>query len=146
MSLGEARDQLRTMVEHGHECPCCHQLAKVYKRRINAGMAWGLIRMYRVSAHDWVHVPDLNLPGGDMVKLRYWGLIENPPGERRDDGSPRSGKWRFTELGRQWVRGKATVPERARIYDEECLRLFGRQISIHDALGTKFDYRELMSE
>ena len=75
-------------------------------------------------------------------KLRYWGLLEEEL-ELRPDGG-RAGWWRVTELGEWFVLKEATVPRYARIYDNRCLSLVGDQVSITDALGTKFNYDDLM--
>jgi hypothetical protein len=145
MSLREARDELRGLVEEGETCPCCKQFAKVYRFGINSAISQGLISMYRKGGRDWVYVPDLKLPGGHMLKFRFWGIIEKPPELKRDDGSARVGVWRLTELGEAWVRCEATVPSHARIYNNRCLGLVGDPITIREALGKKFRYDELMA-
>jgi hypothetical protein len=143
--LHEVRDWLRERVKHGAECPCCAQYAKVYRRKINASMAVGLIRMYRMADTDWVHVPDLNLPGGDLLKTRYWGLIESHPEiTEREDGSKRVGIWRLTGIGERFVLGGFAVPKYAHIYANRALNYSGPPVSIREALGDRFDYRELM--
>ena len=44
-------------VGYGGTCPCCDQLAKVYRRPINSGMAVSLITMYRTARQEWQHIP-----------------------------------------------------------------------------------------
>jgi hypothetical protein len=67
------------------------------------------------------------------------------PGER-DDGSKRVGWWRVTERGEEWVMNRVSVPARARVYDSRLLNLDATEgyVTIIDALGKNFDYRELM--
>jgi hypothetical protein len=152
--LGEVRAWLRGRVEDGETCPCCLQFAKIYRRKITAPMARVLIAMWRVGGRDWVDIPALaksiytdrtRATGGDETKARYWGLIEPKPNERRDDGSLRVGWWRLTHAGVSFVRGENTVPKYARIYDGRLLGLdYSEHVDITDALGTRFDYRELM--
>jgi hypothetical protein len=144
MTLGEARDLLRTLVREGHRCPCCTQYAKVYRFAVNGAMARGLIAMYRRGGTEWVHVPDLKLPGGHMLKFRFWGLIEKPS-EQVDDGNPRVGTWRLTSKGETWVRNQSFIASHALIYDNRCLGLAGEHVRITDVLGKKFNYRELMA-
>lgn len=144
MTIGEAQVTLRQVLDVGHKCPVCTQLAKVYKRKLNSGMARSLIAMYQAARLDWQHIPTtIGALSREEGKLRYWGLIEEET-ERRPDGG-RSGYWRVTELGEQFVLGKITLPSHARIYDGRLLGLTGRNQSIRVALGAKFSYEELMS-
>jgi hypothetical protein len=145
MTLDEARELLRKLaVKGGHPCPVCTQLAKVYKRTINAGMARSMIVMWKVAGTDFQHVP--TTVGGksrEEGKLRYWGLVEEELATRADGG--RAGYWRLTDLGADFVHGRVRVPKYARVYDERCLNLTGPPVSIKDALGKKFNYAELMA-
>lgn len=147
MPLFEARSKLRELVDDGHECPCCRQFAKVYRRRIHASMAAGLIAFYRAYDLAWGYVPDV-LPtdrlSADFPKLRYWRLIEEEL-EERDDGSSRTGRWRVLPYGAAFVAGRVSVPKYARVYDGRCLGLVGDPVTIRDALGKRFDYAELMA-
>ena len=81
--------------------------------------------------------------GGDVAKLEYWGLLEEERGVRPDGG--RAGYWRVTLRGEDWLHGKVEVPKYARVYDGRMLSLTGPSWSVFEALGKKFDYRELMS-
>lgn len=142
MPLGIARDHLRTMVDVGHECPCCKQFAKVYERVIHATMARELILLYRNApaapvgfyddhGSDWFHLPTLlGHNGGDVTKCRYWGLLKEDD-RRREDGG-RAGYWRLTGLGADFVN------------NGRLLGLSGDEVGIRDCLGTKFDYSALM--
>jgi hypothetical protein len=143
-SLGAARDWLRQRVEHGAECPCCTQHVKVYKRRVNKGMAQSLVDMYRAAGREWQHIP--TTVGGrsrEEGKLRYWGLIEESD-EPRDDGG-HAGWWRVTPDGEEFLQGRVSIPMYARVFDGRCLGFIGDPVSISDALGAPFDLRELMA-
>lgn len=146
MTLAEARAELRELVDAGHECPCCRQLAKVYRRKIHARMACGLILMYRAGgATQYVHAPTVTRSGDSMEvsKLRYWSLIEEERAVRPDGG--RTGWWHLTPLGVRFVTGGVRLPKYARLYDGRSLGLDPSElVSIHDALGDKFNYTELM--
>lgn len=150
-TLLEAKDTLREQVIAGDAvtCPCCTQLAKIYKRQIYARMAVALIRIYRHGGDEngWLHVPSLLRERGfaDTTKLSYWGLIEPMPNVERDDGSTRTGWWRITGTGRAFVRRQTTMPKYAHVYDGRVLRHDGAPMTIDDALGKGFDYDELMS-
>lgn len=143
VTLDQAKAWLRKHVEEGARCPCCNQMAKVYRRKVNSGMAVALIAMWRTAAFDWQHIATtLENRHADEAKLRYWGLIEEGD-ERREDGG-RAGWWRMTEKGRAFVRGLITIPKYARVYDSRLISLEGPEVSIRDALTDKFDYDELM--
>ena len=59
MTLADARDELRDLVNDGHRCPCCTQFAKVYRRKIHSTTARELIGFYRAAHRDWFYLPDL---------------------------------------------------------------------------------------
>jgi len=146
-TLGEVRDWLRTRIEKGTHCPACEQFAKVYRRRIYAGMVRALILMWREGDYArrlYVHVPSIDpARGGDVAKLEFWGLIEEERAVRTDGG--RAGFWRVTRRGQDWIERKTTVPRYARIYDGRLLSLTGVATSIDDALGGTFRLDDLMA-
>ncbi len=136
-------DYVRTHVDKGVVCPGCGQFAKVYKRKINAGMAHSLIMMYQAAGTTWADVTKVtDRRSREEGKLAYWGLVEEFT-EGREDGG-RAGIWRVTERGRRFVHGEITVPGTAEVYNGRCLRVYGPETSIITALSDKFDYRELM--
>jgi hypothetical protein len=154
MTLEEARDLVRDNLREGLVCPCCEQFAKVYKRKLNGAMAASLVLIARHFKHstEWLHVENYlkELPGipaslrGDFAKLRYWGLIERMEGER-EDGSNRVGYYRITPLGKDFVEGRVKVPGHVYLFNSECIGHSDETLHIGEALGTAFDYAELMS-
>lgn len=144
MTLGAARAELRELVYEGATCPCCTQMAKVYPRIIYSTMARELIRCYRAAGTDWFHVPTvIGHNGGDLLKTRHWGLMEEETDIRRDDGG-RAGFWRITLLGESFILRELLVPKRAHVYNNRRLKLDGPDVTIVDCLGKKFSYNELM--
>lgn len=142
------RDWLRQRVDEGATCPVCQQHAKVYRRKINSGMARSLIAMYHAGGRenlDWVHVPtQIGARSREEGKLAYWDLVEEERVKRPDGG--RAGYWRVTLLGELFVLGKIGVPKYARVYNGRALSLDPTErVTIKDALGDKFDYAELMA-
>jgi hypothetical protein len=144
-TLTEAQQWLANRVNSGARCPCCGQYAKVYRRQINSGMARSLIAMYLHGPQgQWVHLPtQVGARSREEGKLRYWGLVEEQVDVQRSDGG-RAGYWRLTNAGRTWVTGQSTVPKFVYVYNNIVLRLEGPQVSITDALGSRFNYSELM--
>lgn len=145
MTLAEAKALLRERVFFGDGllCPCCSQRAKVYRRRVHATLAVAAIAIYRAGGTR-LFVHNASLPGDthESSQLSWWGLIEEERVRRPDGG--RAGWWRTTSLGADFVGGQATIPKYVLIYDA-CVRGFeGAQVTIHDCLGEKFNYRELM--
>lgn len=143
-TLQEARNLVKEGRGKGLKCPCCDQYAKVYRRTINSTMArwliW-LVKEYHVSK-DWVDVRTSPVRGGDYAKLGYWGLTENRTND--DEKKRTSGLWIPTQSGRSFVRNQVTVPRYASVYDGHPIDFSVEQISIIDALGKHFDYKELM--
>jgi hypothetical protein len=148
MTLGEARDRLRELVmkeKEGVPCPCCRQLAKIYRRTIYSTIARALIVMYREGGTtEFVHIPSMfaRKAAADVPKLRYWKLLEEDPVKREDGG--RGGWWRVTPTGEQFIRTRLTLPKVCRVYDNKVLSRKGPDVSIVDCLGKRFNYRELM--
>lgn len=142
-TLEEAQDWLEKRVSAGATCPCCSQLAKIYRRQIYGTMASELIKMYRTSGMDWFHMATVVTRGGDSSKLTYWGLTEEDTSFRRSDGG-RAGWWRVTPHGELFVKKEISIPKYAYVYDGRQLDLTGPLINIEDALGKKFNYGELM--
>ena len=142
VSLGDARAWLRARLDQGECCPLCTQTAKMYKRKINAGMARSLIHMYRSANKGWIHVSLIGARSREEGKLAYWGLVEEQQGQGLHGG--RAGYWRVTDKGELFVQGKLKVPKYAKVYNGKTYGLEGDAVSIRDALGTKFNYDDLM--
>jgi len=143
-TLEQSREWLRKHLNDGARCPCCSQFAKIYRRKINAGMARSLIEMWQVAGCDWVHLPTaIGARSREEGKLAYWALVEEST-EPRDDGG-RAGWWRVTPKGRAFVAGLTRVPKYAHIYDGRCLGFDDTElVGIRDCLGSRFNYDDLM--
>jgi hypothetical protein len=124
-------------------CPTCDQFAKVYRRQINSGMARSLILMYR-QGPGFIHIPTaIGARSREEGKLAYWGLAEEEHVVREDGG--RAGWWRITQKGTQFVLGLISVDKYALVYNGRVLDFDGPAWTIRDALGTRFNYAELMA-
>lgn len=153
-TVHEAKKWLQGMMNTGATCPCCGQYAKLYRRKITSTMAKCLVmihRFFQANKVQFIHVPnflvkfknDGSVAGGDVAKLKHWGLLE-PVVNERMDGSNRAGFYKITQLGKDWVDGNVSVPKYAYIYNQKLYKLSEEKVFIKDALGDRFDYRELM--
>ncbi len=134
--------------DKGYTCPHCGQYCKRYYRHFNSNMAIALIVLYRNLDKGFVHLENLMKEAGykrcgDASYLRHYRLIEKKEGNR-DDGSPRNGMYKITSAGIMFVEGKTKVKKKYIIYNNKHEGFEGDEITIQDALGTKFDYRQLM--
>ena len=154
-TIQQAKEELRGAWREGIDCPCCGQFVKLYRRKVTSSMARGLISVYhyfeRPNAEEWLHVPGFLKSStlcGDFSKLRHWELVELQPFQEREDGSKRAGYYRITEVGREYVRGEILIDKYRYEYNGQVRKVTDAdttQASIKDALGSKFDYRELMA-
>lgn len=134
--------------DKGYYCSCCGSFLKRYRRKLNANMACTMIALYRKKKFGFVRVEEfMRVNGyqrsGDFPYLVHWGLLEKMPG-KREDGSVRTGFYKLTDKGRQFVLHQITVQQTLIIYNGKCEGFEGKEIAIDEALGKKFDYRELM--
>jgi len=152
-SLQIAKDKVQDNLAEGSKCECCGQTAKLYRRRITGSMAVCLLAVHRKS-HDYIHVakylrtvPQLKniaLGGGDFAKLRFWGLIEEKPGDR-DDGCKHNGFFRITDTGISFVTGQLKIQSHILVYNNVLKSFDGDLINFTEAFGNKFNYDELMA-
>ena len=147
-TIQAAKQWLHARLDKGAECPVCTQHVQVYRWSLYSTAGHALILFYRLGGTtEFVHSSSLKALGhkgqGDASRLRNWGLLEEEKVRRPDGG--RSGYWRVTALGEQFVKGVARVPKYAYVYNNRVLKLDGPNVSIKDVLGKKFDYAELMA-
>lgn len=142
-------------------CPVCERKAIRQKRGLNNGMASVLIAFNKTErdAEGYSHISDVRewRPDKiaerkfqitdhvrDWVKLQLWGLLEKrPPGRTKDENS--TGMWRITESGHAFLQGELKVPKYAHDYDNECKEQSGPMFGLRDALGSKFNYWEIVN-
>jgi len=152
----EAKQYLGHHWKKGVKCPCCNQLVKLYKRKLDSAMAFGLVEMYRIHREkgnrDWLHIPteftkrQLNNSNAQISKLKYWGLIYEKP-NNENSAKRTSGYWRISGYGIQFIFKKILVPKYVYIFNQE---KYGQSddtmVNISTCLGKKFNYMELMGE
>ena len=152
-SLAEARDYIADgmMEAGGIACPCCEQRVKLYRRSLNSSMAAMLIALSRINngsrwtyIEEWREKSDISINGGgDYGKLAYWNLVESMPvAPELDKGS--SGQWKITKKGMEFGSGNIRVPSHVLIYNNTIMGFSDKLVDIHNCLGKKFSYSELM--
>lgn len=121
--------ELQASCPGGIDCLACDQHVEPRRRPLSARMLQGLVRIYAYfesrDADPWVHVmnhlkkwQDETSINGDMVLMRYWGLLE-----ARKPKNPSDGHYRITDLGKDFVMGKAMVPAWKVFYNRDELQL-----------------------
>ena len=155
-TITEGKEYLRQNWEKGTKCPCCNQFVKLYRRKLNSGMSYGLIQIYKIGMEinfkdNWMKVADelvkrqLNPANLDYSKLHYWGLLEQKPNE--DDKTKRdSGYWKITERGKKFIRNEIKLQKYVYIYNGKIQDFDGDMVGIKDCLGNNFNYVELMGK
>lgn len=143
-TVEEAKQELRDNWENGANCECCGQFVKLYRRKLSSSMARTLINMYNAKADfNWVHRNNFKAVSNDYSYLRYWGLIQEKKLEYNSE-KKNSGYWGITNKGREFVKGNSRVPSHIRLFNQKFYGFEGKEVTITDCLGSKFNYNELM--
>lgn len=139
-----------TSQKDGDVCPCCDRTGRIYKWSLYRTAVQLFIYMYRVGGTTTpVHVNDVKgkFPAykgqGDGSRLRDWGLAEELRNAPKRGGRA-SGFWRVTELGEDFLLGRAYVDKYKSVYDGRVLSSYGPQVRIHQVLE-QFDYDQYMN-
>ena len=145
-TVGYARRWLsgRLDAEDPTDCPTCGRHARVYRRKLHATIARGLISLYRDGEPHpgWTHTPSLPGDTHEISHAAYWQLIEAAP-QRRNDGG-RAGYWRLTGNGTRFVQGQLVIHPVVLVFDGTARGWEGTLTDIRGCLGDRFDYNELM--
>ena len=80
----------------------------------------------------------------DAALLRHWGFIEER-GDERPDGNPRAGYYRITPAGRDFACGRASTHQAVFLYNNRRAGQTAETVTIREALGSRFNYNELMA-
>jgi hypothetical protein len=126
----------------GVDCPCCGQLAKIYKRPITKEMAGCLFQLIHFYMRDqtWIDAKRLKRRGGDYAKLAYWGLIEFS--EEKKPRCRQNGTLRPTKRGVAFALGRIRLPSHALVYNKDVVGFLNEKtVGIRDVKN--FDYDEV---
>jgi hypothetical protein len=143
-TIAESKEWLSENRHEGVDCPSCGELVKVYRHPVDSAMARTLILMYRAGGTEaFVHTPSLPGDTHKASQLKWWGFVEEERILRPDGG--RAGYWRVTDVGERWINGES-APKYAYIFNGKVIDLSeDASATITDALGTKFNFMELMN-
>lgn len=145
MTLAEARRILDAELEDGARCLCCGQYAQIHRWTLYATAAKLLVRLYaNGGTTEFVESKPIKGKGqGDGARLRYWGIAEEEK-QRRPDGG-KSGWWRVTAYGEDFILDRATIPKYVYVYDNAVLPYTdahpqGGRRTISEVLKENFHY------
>jgi len=148
-TLKELRDLWSaTIQKDGGYCPCCDRWGKIYRRSMNATMARQL--MWLVQAPDrgdeWVHVPSTApawlLRTQQLATLQLWNLVQGAPSTTK---LASSGLWKPTDRGVAFAKNMLSVKKYVYVYNNAAVDFEGEEITVVDALGSKYNYQEIMA-
>jgi len=147
--LAQMRDNWEVVIEgDGGHCPCCGRWGKVYRRALNAPMARALLWLTHEPhrGDGWTHVPS-NAPqwllrSMGLPKLQLGGLAENAVTKTQLESS---GLWKPTLKGIRFADDMGAVPKYVYVYDNTVRGFEGPDIGIEEALGSKYNYVEIMA-
>jgi len=146
-TIGEAKAFLRANFNKGAVCPCCTQYVKLYMYKLYDTSARALILLSKMG-DGFHHIKDYaeastNRPrAAHFAELRFWDFIEKS--DEKAEGKKASGYWAITNEGRAFVQGMVDARHKVLIFNNHFYGFVGRKVSIHEALGAKFDYEDLM--
>ncbi len=154
-TIAEAKKHLDKNKENGATCPCCGQVVKTYFRRLNGTMAYALFMFNQMTGGDIqkaVHLQNemrarylAASDFADFAKLRFWDLIAVDKNNVNEKGNPRGGYYRITKKGIAFLKGELQLHTYAKLFNNQFYGHDGEMLTFKQALGSKFDYEELMN-
>lgn len=150
LSSAQASFRVGLNATKGTHCGCCGKYGKRYKRTLNSTMVRGLIWLVRMAGADreWINIQDSApawlMRSKQLATLRYWGLVERKWLDPTEAGKRRSGVFRPTTHGIDFVYGRLRVPRQCYEYRGQVDGYSAEETNVRESLGKKFDYYELM--
>lgn len=147
-SLEQARQEYRDVLKNnGGKCPCCRRWGKINGYQINSTQVRGMIWMLKNFRRDeWVDLgkaPRWVLRSKSLATLHHWDLLETK--KKTSEDARGSGLWRLTQLGRDFIYCRVTMPKYAFVFNNRLEKFSREQTDAVQALGKKFSYDELMN-
>jgi len=149
MTVAEAREMLSQGAEDGVHCPCCSQLVRLYKRALHAEMVlflYKLAREYKKDPRPYTTrelIPSLTKSASDGTYLTRWGIIKKITAGKNSTGGM-AGGYVPTQKGLAFLRDRIKVPSHVFMQCGKTMGFSERQISVREALGSRFDYEKLL--
>ena len=140
--LRKMRENWKKDIEaKGRRCSCCDRYGKVYRRPLSQHLALCLRWIYVQSEdNDWVDVqntaPRWMMKSKAYPLLEHWNLIESK--------EHRSGIWKVTERGVNFIHGYLTVPAAVHIYDNRVWGFESENTDFRKCFGKHFNFEEMM--
>ena len=154
-TMAEAKEYLHDNWKKGVRCPCCGQLVKLYKYKLDASKAVGMISAYKLDkkyrgesfhlTRDFANVLKKNANALHYTKMQYYDFLR-PDTSKEDPSKKGSGWWYVTKKGKDFVEGRIRVPAVFYVYDGKCIGFGKETVNVREALAEKFDYEQLMAE
>ena len=140
VTLREAKSWLRDVWEKPTACPCCGLKVYLTPKSFTGKFCRILLQFYRkdqdAPGSYWHYHTDIEGPmdirGTAYSFLAFWDVIEPSPTEM--------GFWRITELGREFLLGRTSIPKYAMTFNRHRIRYQGAQVTISECWPKKFDY------
>ena len=159
--MGCSRDEKERVLKHlryvvrdraedaqGTTCPVCDRYVKVYRRRLNSEMARFLIKLvYAYKRYPRYYTmrelyPGNNKSASDGVYLLHWGLVERS--DTVNEAQAPAGSYRPTDKGLRFAHNNEYVPTHVHLLNNQVVGWAVKCTNIRTALGSKFNYEELM--
>jgi hypothetical protein len=146
-TLKEAQEFVEANKVNTCLCPCCGQSAIQFRKPMIGSAVADLVRLVGIyeKTRDVVHINKFTKQRSNFYTLFYWGLIERAS-NLKVEGKKSAGFWRPTPKAIEFVNGKIYLNKYAETYNNKLVKLTGDLIGVNDALGKKFDFRELKRE
>lgn len=137
-SLNQARDFVFDHSDKGCICPCCQQIARVYRWSINNQMAVFMLWLDRNKTgyyRDFIREYPMYISKVYSIP-KHWGLIEK---------DSKKGYWRLTYKGKKFIAGLILIPKFALVFDDTVLGYSEERTTFDLSLVKKFDLKEILS-
>ena len=155
-TIKEVKEFLRANYEKGCKCPACGQTTRLYKRKLNSGMALFLIGLYKLTKNanngsytkvvffsnkEVMSKMKINTASLDYSVLKHFDLISPRVSQ---GGKKDSGHWSITWKGIDVIERDIPLSKHVFLYNNKRQGFSDEKVTIKEALGSKFDFDELM--
>ncbi len=125
-------------------CPMCGSRIREWRKALISTAVASLCRLVAVYHGRAIHHDEFTvlLKDRNFSQLKLWGLVV--PDENDDPMKRSSGRWHPTEKGIGFVMERTVIPKFVVTKHNRIIRFDGPYIGVREALGPRFDYRELI--